>query len=46
LLETKTKEKASNAVGKLLNLKPRTARVLRLVINEGNQKEVSKNNNI
>jgi len=46
LLETKTKEKASNAVGKLLDLKPRTARVLRLVINEGNQKEVSKNNNI
>ena len=46
LLETKTKEKASNAVRKLLDLKPRTARVLRLVINEGNEKkEVSKNNN-
>ena len=46
LLETKTKEKASDAVRKLLDLKPRTARVLRLVINEGNnKKEVSKNNN-
>ena len=46
LLETKTKEKASNAVRKLLDLKPRTARVLRVVINEGNEKkEVSKNNN-
>ncbi|HJT85378.1 MAG TPA: copper-translocating P-type ATPase, partial [Nitrososphaeraceae archaeon] len=43
LLETKTKEKASDAVRKLLDLKPRTARVLRLVINEGNQ--VNKNNN-
>jgi Cu+-exporting ATPase len=46
LLETKTKEKASDAVRKLLDLKPRTARVLRLVINEGNnKKEVSKNDN-
>lgn len=45
LLETKTKEKASNAVRKLLDLKPRTARVLRLVINEGNKTEGSKNNN-
>ena len=46
LLETKTKEKASDAVRKLLDLKPRTARVLRLVINEGNKKnEISKNNN-
>lgn len=46
LLETKTKEKASNAVRKLLDLKPRTARILRLVINEGNEKtELSKNNN-
>jgi P-type Cu+ transporter len=45
LLETKTKEKASNAVRKLLDLKPRTARVLRLVINEGNQTEVSNKNN-
>ena len=46
LLETKTKEKASDAVRKLLDLKPRKARVLRLVIKEGNEKtEVSKNNN-
>src|SRR5687768_5739005 len=45
LLETKTKEKASNAVRKLLDLKPRTARILRLVINEGNKTEESKNNN-
>src|SRR5215204_5332007 len=45
LLETKTKEKASDAVRKLLDLKPRTARVLRLVINEGNKTDVSKNNN-
>src|SRR5687768_4265688 len=46
LLETKTKEKASNAVRKLLDLKPRTARVLRLVIKEENWKETNKNNNI
>src|ERR671913_1743329 len=45
LLETKTKEKASNAVRKLLDLKPRTARILRLVLNEGNKIEESKNNN-
>jgi P-type Cu+ transporter len=46
LLETKTKEKASDAVRKLLDLKPRTAKILRLVINEGNnKKEVSKNDN-
>ena len=45
LLETKTKEKASNAVRKLLDLKPRTARILRLVINEGNKIERSKNIN-
>jgi Cu+-exporting ATPase len=48
LLETKTKEKASDAVRKLLDLKPRIARVLRLVIKEeGNEKtvEVNKNNN-
>jgi Cu+-exporting ATPase len=43
LLETKTKEKASNAVRKLLDLKPRTARVLRLVIKEENGKETNKN---
>ena len=41
LLETKTKEKASNAVRKLLDLKPRTARVLRLVIKEENGKETN-----
>ena len=46
LLETKTKEKASNAVRKLLDLKPRTARVLRLVIKEENGKETNKNTNI
>jgi Cu+-exporting ATPase len=47
LLETKTKEKASDAVRKLLDLKPRTARVLRLGINEGNEKiEVNSKNNI
>jgi P-type Cu+ transporter len=45
LLETKTKEKASDAVRKLLDLKPRTARVLRLVINEGTKTKVTKNNN-
>jgi P-type Cu+ transporter len=46
LLETKTKEKASDAVRKLLDLKPRTARVLRLEINEGNEKiEVNSKNN-
>jgi P-type Cu+ transporter len=36
LLETKTKEKASDAVRKLLDLKPRTARVLRPEIREKN----------
>jgi P-type Cu+ transporter len=45
LLETKTKEEASNAVRKLLDLKPRTARVLRMIIYEGNKLEVRKNNN-
>jgi Cu+-exporting ATPase len=45
LLETKTKEKASEAVRKLLDLKPRTSRVLRLVINEGTKTRVTKNNN-
>jgi Cu+-exporting ATPase len=45
LLETKTKEKASDAVRKLLDLKPRTSRVLRLVINEGTKTRVTKNNN-
>jgi P-type Cu+ transporter len=46
LLETKTKEKASAAVRKLLDLKPRTARVIRSVIKEENRKqEISKQNN-
>ncbi|CAN5789726.1 N/A [soil metagenome] len=36
LLETKTKEKASGAVRKLLDLKPQTARVLRPEIREKN----------
>jgi Cu+-exporting ATPase len=37
MLETKTKEKASDAVRKLLNLKPRTARVIRPIIEERNR---------
>jgi P-type Cu+ transporter len=41
LLETKTKEKASNAVRKLLDLKPRTARVLRAEIREKNNADRS-----
>lgn len=45
LLETKTKEKASDAVRKLLDLKPRTARVIRPVIKERNMTEISKKNN-
>ena len=45
LLETKTKEKASDAVRKLLDLKPRTARVIRPVIKERNKTEISRNNN-
>ena len=36
LLETKTKEKASSAVRKLLDLKPTTAHVLRPEIREKN----------
>ncbi len=36
LLETKTKDKASNAVRKLLDLKPSTARVIRPIIKERN----------
>jgi Cu+-exporting ATPase len=40
LLETKTKEKASDAVRKLLELKPQTARVLRAEIRE--KKDASK----
>ncbi|TVP41880.1 heavy metal translocating P-type ATPase [Candidatus Nitrosocosmicus arcticus] len=44
LLETKTKEKASVAVRKLLDLKPRTARVLRLEITEKNDVDRNDNN--
>jgi Cu+-exporting ATPase len=45
LLETKTKEKASDAVRKLLDLKPRTAKVIRPVFGEENEKEGSQKNN-
>ncbi len=41
LLETKTKERASNAVRKLLDLKPRTARVIRPLIKEGSDNDNS-----
>jgi len=37
LLETRTKEKASNAVRKLLDLQPRTAKVLRPIRNSSGQ---------
>jgi P-type Cu+ transporter len=39
LLETKTKDNASNAVRKLLDLKPRTARVVRPLIKERNDED-------
>ena len=39
LLETKTKDNASNAVRKLLDLKPRTARVIRPLIKETNDND-------
>src|SRR5215210_9421662 len=45
LLETKTKEKASDAVRKLLDLKPRTAKVIRPVFREENEKERNQKNN-
>jgi P-type Cu+ transporter len=45
LLETKTKEKASDAVRKLLDLKPRTAKVIRPVFREENEKEGTQKNN-
>ena len=44
LLETKTKEKASDAVRKLLDLKPRTAHVLRPEIREKNNTDRNDNN--
>jgi len=47
LLETKTKENASNAVRKLLDLKPRTARIVKPIIKEdSNDNKDSKNSNI
>ncbi len=47
LLETKTKENASNAVRKLLDLKPRTARIVKPIIKEAhNDDKDSKNPNI
>ena len=45
LLEIKTKEKASNAVRKLLDLKPSTAKVIRPVFREENEETGSKKNN-
>jgi Cu+-exporting ATPase len=45
LLETKTKEKASDAVRKLLDLKPRTAKVIRPVFREDDEKEGNQKNN-
>jgi Cu+-exporting ATPase len=44
LLETKTKDNASNAVRKLLDLKPRTARVIRPLIKEINDIDKAKLN--
>lgn len=47
LLETKTKENASNAVRKLLDLKPRTARIVKPTFKEAyKDNEDSKNPNI
>ena len=43
MLETKTKEKASNAVRKLLDLKPRTTRVIRPIVRERNKKGLKSN---
>lgn len=43
MFETKTKEKASNAVRKLLDLKPRTARVFRPTVRERNKKGLKSN---
>jgi Cu+-exporting ATPase len=41
LLETKTKEKASDAVRKLLDLKPRTARIIRPIAKEEEEEGTS-----
>src|SRR5919107_1449053 len=47
LLETKTKENASNAVRKLLDLKPRTARIVKPIIKETpRDNKDSKNQNV
>jgi P-type Cu+ transporter len=47
LLETKTKENASNAVRKLLDLKPRTARIVKPIIKDAyNDDKDNKNPNI
>jgi Cu+-exporting ATPase len=43
LLETKTKDRASNAVRKLLDLKPRIAKVIRQLIKERNDSELDTN---
>jgi Cu+-exporting ATPase len=46
MLETKTKEKASDAVRKLLDLKPRTARVIRPQIEERNSNSLESNDDV
>ena len=46
MLETKTKEKASDAVRKLLDLKPRTARVIRPKIEEINSNSLESNDDV
>ncbi len=45
MLETKTKEKASAAVRKLLDLKPRTARVIRPIIKERSRNGLKSSDN-
>ncbi|MBA3749791.1 MAG: heavy metal translocating P-type ATPase, partial [Nitrosopumilus sp.] len=45
LLETKTKEKASDAVRKLLDLKPSTVRVLRPILEDKNDPGINSDNN-
>jgi P-type Cu+ transporter len=46
MLETKTKEKASDAVRKLLDLKPRTARIIRPKIEERNSNSLESNDDV
>jgi P-type Cu+ transporter len=43
MLESKTKEKASDAVRKLMDLKPRTARIIRPIIEERNNDSLKSN---